>query len=88
MRRSPRGVLAIDLDNCNRYQRGLEAAAGVSCPTLLVVARKDRMTPARNVQPLQSALVDAMRSEIADCGHAMMNEQPARIVEALHSFLD
>lgn len=88
MRRSPRGVLAIDLDNCNRYRRGLEAAAGVSCPTLLVVARRDRMTPARNVQPLQSALANAMRSEIADCGHAMMNEQPARIVEALRSFLD
>lgn len=87
MRRSPHGVLAIDLDNCNRYQHGLEAAAGVSCPTLLVVAHKDRMTPARNVQPLQSALTDATRSEIADCGHAMMNEQPARIVEALHRFL-
>lgn len=87
MRRSPPGVLAIDLDNCNRYQHGLEAAAGISCPTLLVVARRDRMTPARNVQPLQSALRDVSRAEIADCAHAMMSEQPARIVEALHRFL-
>jgi pimeloyl-ACP methyl ester carboxylesterase len=88
MRRSPPGVLAIDLDNCNRYQHGLEAAAGVSCPTLLVVARRDRMTPARNVQPLQSALRDVSRAEIPDCGHAMMNEQPERIAEAINNFLD
>jgi len=87
MRRSPPGVLARDLDNCNRYQHGLEAAAAVSCPTLLVVARRDRMTPARNVQALQSALGKVSRAEIPDCGHAMMNEQPECIVEALLAFL-
>lgn len=87
MRRSPRGVLAVDLDNCNRYQHGLEAAAEVSCPTLLVVARRDRMTPARNVQALQTALTKVSRADIPDCGHAMMNEQPQRIVDALNAFL-
>ena len=87
MRRSPPGALAIDLDNCNRYQHGLQAAADVACPTLLVLARRDRMTPARNVQPLQAALRKVTRTEIPDCGHAMMNEQPERIVEALQRFL-
>ena len=87
MRRSPPGVLAIDLDNCNRYQHGLQAAADAACPTLLVLARRDRMTPARNVQPLQAALRKVTRTEIPDCGHAMMNEQPERIVEALQRFL-
>lgn len=87
MRRSPPGVLALDLDNCNRYQHGLEAAADVACPTLLVVARRDRMTPARNIQPLQAALRKVTRAEIPDCGHAMMNEQPQRITEALLGFL-
>lgn len=87
LRRSPPGVLATDLTNCNRYLHGLEAAAAVGCPTLLVVARRDRMTPARSVQPLQSALRHVARSEIADCGHAMMNEQPERIVAALRGFL-
>ena len=87
MRRSRPGVLAIDLDNCNRYQHGLEAAADVTCPTLLVVALRDRMTPARNVQTLQAALRNVTRTEIPDCGHAMMNEQPERIIEALQRFL-
>jgi pimeloyl-ACP methyl ester carboxylesterase len=87
MRRSPPGVLAIDLNNCHRYAHGLQAAAALSCPTLLVVARRDRMTPARNAQALQAALCNVTRVEIADCGHAMMNEQPARIIEALSGFL-
>lgn len=82
-----RDLLATDLANCNRYLRGLAAAAEITCPTLLLVARRDRMTPARNVQALQSALRQVTRAEIPDCGHAMMNEQPKRVVEALCAFL-
>jgi pimeloyl-ACP methyl ester carboxylesterase len=87
MRRSPPGVLAIDLANCNNYQHGLEAAAQVACPTLLLVGRRDRMTPRRNLPPLQSALRQFIRVEIPDCGHAMMNEQPQAVVDNLLSFL-
>ena len=87
MRRSPPGVLAIDLAICNSYQRGLEAAAQVDCPTLLLVGRSDRMTPRRNLQPLQSALRRVRRAEIADCGHAMMSEQPKAVVAELLEFV-
>lgn len=87
MRRSPAGVLAIDLANCDNYLHGLEAAAKVACPTLLLVARRDRMTPRRNLPPLQSALRQATRTEIPDCGHAMMNEQPQVVVDELLRFL-
>jgi pimeloyl-ACP methyl ester carboxylesterase len=80
-------VLAIDLANCNNYAHGLEAAAQVACPTLLLVARRDRMTPRRNLPALQSALRQVLRAEIPDCGHAMMNEQPQAVVEQLLSFL-
>ncbi len=87
MRRSPPGVLAIDLANCNDYQNGLRAAAQVRCPTLLLVARRDRMTPRRNLPPLQAALRDARRVELADCGHAMMSEQPAAVAGELLKFI-
>ncbi len=87
MRRSPPGVLAIDLANCNRYTRGLAAAAQVACPTLLLVARRDRMTPRRNLPPLQAALRQVRRAEIPNCGHAMMNEQPQAVVEEILKFL-
>lgn len=87
MRRSPPGVLAIDLANCNNYQHGLEAAAQVACPALLLVARRDRMTPRRNLPPLEAALRQVLRAEIPECGHAMMNEQPQAVVKRLLEFL-
>lgn len=86
MRRNA-GTLATDLDNCNRYRDGLSAAASVVCPTLLLLARRDRMTPLRSAQALQEALKNPVRREIADCGHAMMVEKPAEVAEALASFI-
>lgn len=87
MRRSPPGVLAVDLANCNDYRNGLGAAAQVRCPTLLVVARRDRMTPRRNLPPLQSALRHAQRVDLPDCGHAMMLEQPSAVAGELLKFI-
>lgn len=86
MRRNA-GTLAVDLDNCNRYANGLSAAATLKCPTLLIVGKRDRMTPARAIQPLQDALPTVQRVEIADCGHAMMVEKPREIAAAIVEFL-
>ena len=80
-------TLAGDLANCNRYEDGLSAAAAVACPTLLLLGRRDRMTPPRAVQPLQEALRHASRKEIADCGHAMMTEKPREVAAAMIEFL-
>lgn len=85
MRRNS-GTLATDLANCNDYDNGLAAAAAVDCPTLLVLGKRDRMTPLRTVQPLQDALRHATRRELDDCGHAMMVEQPRAVAAALAEF--
>ncbi|MBL8397418.1 MAG: alpha/beta hydrolase [Candidatus Accumulibacter sp.] len=87
MRRSPRGALAIDLANCHNYQQGLAAAERVECPVLLLVGRRDRMTPRRNLPPLRAALRHAVQREIADCGHAMMAEQPRLVADELSQFM-
>ncbi len=86
MRRNS-ATLANDLANCNDYRNGLQAAAAVGCPTLLLLGRRDRMTPLRAVQALQDALPHARRQEIDDCGHAMMVEQAAAVAAALASFV-
>ncbi len=80
-------TLAGDLSNCNNYTNGLAAAAKASCPTLLVLGKRDRMTPLRALQPLQEALKKPIRQEIADCGHAMMVEKPLEVAAALNKFL-
>lgn len=87
MRRARPGSLFIDLSNCNDYQTGLEAAARVACPALLVIAKRDLMTPPRATGDLAKALKDVRKAEIDAAGHAMMAEQPDRVLDALRAFL-
>ena len=85
--RSNSKTLAGDLSNCNNYKTGLDAAATVRCPTLLVLGKRDKMAPLRAVQPLQDALKTVKRCEVADCGHAMMVEKPQEVAAALLDFM-
>ncbi len=82
----PAAVLAVDLAACERWQDGLTAAAHVRCPTLLLCAAYDRMTPVETSRPLLQALqpgCDARLVELPDCGHGMIDEAPAAVIEAL-----
>lgn len=70
-----------DFSVCNRYARGMEAAAAVTCPATVIAGRQDRMTPPRAAQPL----VKALRARLVelDCGHALMQEAPEALLDAL-----
>lgn len=87
MRRARPGALATDLANCNAYVEGLAAAAKVACPTLLVIGKRDLMTPARATKELAQALADVRSVEIEGSGHAMMAEKPDAVLGALRDFL-
>jgi pimeloyl-ACP methyl ester carboxylesterase len=87
MERTAPGVLHADLLACRDYQSGLEAAARVRAPALLVVGQRDLMTPARNASPLASALRDARTVTLPGTGHSMMTEQPDAVLDALREFL-
>ncbi|WP_205626616.1 alpha/beta fold hydrolase [Thauera humireducens] len=80
-------ALASDLAACNAWQDGLAAAARVRCPTLLISGELDRMTPADAVKPLSDSLEKAGCSAriivLAGAGHAMMQEAPHALVDAL-----
>ena len=81
------GVLAVDLDACNRYANGLEAAKAVRCPTLSILAARDVMAPVCNAQALIAALCDVKQVTLAETGHSMMAEQPGAVLDALRPFL-
>lgn len=80
-------VLGADLAACNDWQAGLSAAGRIRCPTLLVCGELDRMTPAEGAKPLLAALqAGACRAHmivLARCGHAMMQEAPDALIQAL-----
>lgn len=91
MERQRPGVLANDLAACNAYQGGIEAAAQMRVPTVLICGERDQMTPRKAVKPLQDAFVHtpggAPMIMIEHAGHAMMAESPDAVSDAMRSFL-
>jgi pimeloyl-ACP methyl ester carboxylesterase len=83
LERSDPGVLYNDMSACNAYQSGLEAAARVACPAVVILADSDMMTPARNANALLEVLTTSRRIVLKDCGHMMMGEQPDETLDAL-----
>lgn len=91
MARQADAALANDLEACNAFDDGLDAAGKVECPTLLLCGEHDRMTPRRAAVPLHEALRGAPGSValivIPQAGHAMMTEAPGAVGDAIGSFL-
>lgn len=81
------GPLGADLKLCNAYDGALEAAAQVTCPTLLLLGDDDRMTPAKAAQPLAEALADCHRVVLPATGHMMTLERPDEVLDVMRDFL-
>ncbi len=81
------GVLANDLWACNTYVEAIEAAATVTCPTLLLLGELDVMTRPAAARPLAAALPDATTVILPGTGHLMMIEQPDPVIDTLAGFL-
>ena len=85
--RSADGVLFHDMAACNNYQVGLENAARVTCPVLMLLGNEDRLTPVRGTRQLVAAF-DSPTIEILDgAGHTIMMEAPNAMLDALHRVL-
>jgi len=70
------GVLHADLAACNDYLTAMEAAAKVTCPTLFLLGRGDKMTPVKVAQDLIGTIAGAEKEVIGSAGHMMMIEAP------------
>jgi pimeloyl-ACP methyl ester carboxylesterase len=82
--RNPAQLFYTDFSACNSYAN--DAAAGsVKCPVLVISGSKDMMTPARAAKGLLTAMSQA-RTVTLDCGHALMQEQPDGVLDALIGF--
>ncbi|HEX9812468.1 MAG TPA: alpha/beta hydrolase [Burkholderiales bacterium] len=87
MQRQKPGVLHTDFAACNDYRAGLERAARVRCPTLLLLAQRDSMTPARAAQDIAKTIPGAAVVTIRGSGHNLMTEKPDEVLDALLAFL-
>lgn len=77
------GVIHNDLKACNEYTHGLDSAASVKCPALMIVGTKDIMTPAFRAKDVDAAIGESRMVTLAGSGHTMMSEQPDQVLDAL-----
>ena len=81
LERSGAGVFHADLTACNGFDATGDAT--ISCPCLVIVGDDDLMTPARAGLDVAAALPDATVVRLPGCGHAMLNERPNEVLDAL-----
>lgn len=86
LERAAAGVLHTDLQACNDYTAGLSSATKVQCPTLLVLGKRDLMTPPRAAQALSHALPQTQTVLLPGCGHMPLYERPDEVLDALIDF--
>jgi len=80
-------VLYNDLKASNDYGSGAQSAAKVKCPALLILGRRDVMTPPRRAMELAKAVSAARVVEIPASGHSLMAEAPDATLDALIGFI-
>ena len=89
LQRSKPGVLHRDLAACNAYEaaRGLDVAARIACPSLVLLGTQDRMTPPKAGRELAASIPGAALTVIPESGHMMMLEKPDETLDALIAVL-
>ena len=85
-RGNPAKVFFTDFSACNAYANGEAAASALHCPALLLLGRKDMMTPPKATATLRSALPHATVIQVEGSGHSLMAEQPDQVLDALFAF--
>ena len=83
LRRCKPGVYFKDLTACNEFQ---DEGGALECPLLVIAGAEDKMTPAKSGLKLADAAVAQQVVTLPGCGHAMLNERPNQVLDALAEF--
>ena len=85
--RAAPGVLHADLRACNDYHAAAAAAAGVVCPTTLILGARDQMTPLKAGRALADLIAGARTIVLPGAGHMLMIERPEEVRDAIKASL-
>ena len=72
---APNEALGFDLNACNNYENGVNAASKISCPVLCISGSEDKMSPVFEGMKLAEAIPDSKFYIVEDCGHMIMLEK-------------
>jgi pimeloyl-ACP methyl ester carboxylesterase len=78
--------LNCDLNACNNYKDGIDAAKSINIPALAVLAKNDQMTPLKSGQKFVE-LIKKCETHVLDCGHFLQTERPKVLNSLILSYL-
>lgn len=81
------GALPTDLKACVGFEDGMGIAAKIECPTMCVLAGKDKMTPIKFGKKLADALPQNTLHVLPNSGHTIPVEAPLELNQYLRDFL-
>ena len=87
---SPRDIseiLAIDLNACNNYSNGSDAAKAINCPTMFILGELDKMANLESGKKFVDLVKHSTKYIIEECGHMIMIEKAFEMREKVLEFL-
>ena len=88
---SPRDIseiLAVDLNACNNYSNGAEAAKTINFPSLLIFGDLDKMVNLETAKKFSGLIKNSTTHVIKGCGHMIMIEKAFEMREKILEFLN
>ena len=88
---SPRDIseiLAVDLNACNNYSNGAEAAKRIDFPSILIFGELDKMVSLENGKKFSNLIKNSTTHVIKGCGHMIMIEKAFEMREKILEFLN
>ena len=88
---SPRDIseiLAVDLNACNNYSNGAEAAKKIDFPSILIFGELDKMVSLENGKKFSNLIKNSTTHVIKGCGHMIMIEKAFEMREKILEFLN
>jgi len=76
-------AINTDLQACDEYTSGIDRAAEIECPALLLLGEKDQMTPVRMAQSLKRTIPDHDTIVFEGAGHALLAERSDPVLDRL-----
>ena len=87
---SPRDIseiLAVDLNACNNYSNGSEAAKVIDLPSMLIFGELDKMVNLEAGKKFSNLIKNSTTHVIKGCGHMIMIEKAFEMREKVLEFL-
>ena len=88
---SPRDIseiLAVDLNACNNYSNGSEAAKVIDLPSMLIFGELDKMINLEEGKKFSNLIKNSTTHVIKGCGHMIMIEKAFEMREKILEFLN